>query len=340
MAITVDIGVFARNMATSIAAMVVELARQDILVGDMDVRVLILANGCIDTTVDRARDACRATGDRIEVVDLALGGKSRTWNSFVHDLSRPGADVLLFCDADIEMPESDTLSRLVKALLARPELLALGSQPMKDIAYRPVKLSRVDRLISMAGGNIGDWQSTICGQLYAMPASAARALHLPIGLPAEDGFLRAMVLTDVLTTPENLSVIGGDDTIFHLFAAERSISGLIRHRTRIVIGSAINSATFAALAALPAPARRAELARAAGDETWTSRQIRARLPRLPHGFVPLHFLFGRAGRMLAKPRALLRPRQLFLFVAGFGFDFIVYLNAQIRMARGTGAGHW
>lgn len=340
MAITVDIGVFARNVATSIAAMVVELARQDILVGDMDVRVLILANGCIDTTVDRARAACRATGDRIEVVDLALAGKSRTWNSFVHDLSRPGADVLLFCDADIEMPESDTLTRLVGSLMARPELQAMASQPMKDIAYRPVKLSRVDRLISLASGTITDCKSTICGQLYAMPASAARALHLPIGLPVEDGFLRRMVLTDVATTPENLSLIDGDDTIFHLFAAERSIRSLIRHQTRRVIGAAINTAAFASLAALPAAARRAELARAASDEAWLPRQIRAQLPRLPYGFVPLHFLTKRAADMLSQPRNLLRPRQLLLFIAGFCFDFIVYLNAQIRMARGAGAGHW
>lgn len=340
MGISVDIGVFAHNEAAGIAAMIAELARQDILVGDMDVRVQILANGCTDATVERARAACTAMGDRIEVVDLALGGKSRTWNSFVHDLSRPGADVLLFCDADIEMPEQDTLSRLVTALIARPELYAMGSRPMKDIAFRPVGLSRMDKVISMAGGTLGDWKTAICGQLYAMPAAAARALHLPIGLPVEDGFLRAMVLTDALTIPEDLARIDGDDAVFHLYASERGIGALIKHQTRIVIGSAINAAAFVHLRSLPANARRAELARAAEDAAWLPRLLRAQLPRLPFGYVPLHFLTKRAGGILSHPRELLRPKRLFVLVAGFGFDFIVYLNAQIRMARGTGAGHW
>jgi hypothetical protein len=29
-----------------------------------------------------------------------------------------------------------------------------------------------------------------------------------------------------------------------------------------------------------------------------------------------------------------------LLIAGFGFDLIVWLIAQFRMFRGTGAGHW
>jgi hypothetical protein len=36
----------------------------------------------------------------------------------------------------------------------------------------------------------------------------------------------------------------------------------------------------------------------------------------------------------------LRPKRVFVAVLGFGFDAIVYLLAQYRMARGTGAGHW
>ena len=338
MALTVDIGVFAHNAAASIASMVAELARQDILVGAMDVRVLILAHGCIDATVDRARAACAATGDRIEVVDLALGGKSRAWNSFVHDLSRPGSDMLLFCDTGIEMPEADSLTRLVTALIARAELHVMGSRPVKDIAYRPQGLNRTERLIAIAGDQLGDWKPAICSQLYAMPAPAARALHLPIDLPLEDDFLRMMVLTDVLTAPENSARIDGDVTVFHLYPSERSILALIRHRTQIMVGAAINAAIFAQIRSLPASARRAELARAASEETWLPRQLKAQLPRLPNGYVPLRLLIRRSANTLAHPRELLHPQRVFLLFVGFGFDFIVYLNAQIRMARGSGEG--
>lgn len=339
MAVIVDIGVFAQNAAASIAAMIAELARQDILVSDLDVRVVILANGCTDTTVDRARAACTATGDRIEVVNLALGGKARTWNTFVHDLSRPGCDVLMFCDANIEMPEPDTLSHLVTALVHRPELHAIGSRAVKDITYRTLGLSRMEQLISAASETGRDWKTAISGQLYAMPSAAARALHLPIGLPIVDEFLRAIVLTDALTAAEDLRRIDGDDAVFHLFASQRSVKGLIRHQTRIAIGSAINAAVFAHIRSLPAKSRRAELASAARDDAWLGRVLHAQLPRLPFGYVPLRFLTKRAAPILARPRDLLRPKQIFRLFVGLGFDFIVYLNAQIRMARGTGAGH-
>jgi hypothetical protein len=173
-----------------------------------------------------------------------------------------------------------------------------------------------------------------------MPAVRARRFHLPIGLPVEDGFLRAMVLTDALTGPEDFGRIDGLDGLSHLYASERRIAGLVRHQTRIVIGSAINFAAFEALRGLPVPERRADLARAAADEGWVTRAIRARLPGWPFGYVPLHFLTKRLVRLASHPRDLLRPKRVFLAFVGFGFDAIVYVLAQYRMARGTGAGHW
>ena len=76
------------------------------------------------------------------------------------------------------------------------------------------------------------------------------------------------------------------------------------------------------------------------QEGWLAAVIRARLPRLPDGWVPLHFLIKRSQNLLRAPRRLLHPKGILLLVAGFGFDLIVYVLAQIRMARGTGAGHW
>jgi HEAT repeat protein len=130
------------------------------------------------------------------------------------------------------------------------------------------------------------------------------------------------------------------DGLSHLYASERRIAALIQHQTRIVIGSAINFAAFEALRALPEEARRPALARAAADEGWLVRAIRARLPGWPFGYVPLHFLTKRLQRLWSHPRDLLRPKRVFLALVGFGFDAIVYVLAQYRMARGTGAGHW
>jgi glycosyltransferase involved in cell wall biosynthesis len=328
----VDIGVFAHNEAKGIAAMVARLLAQDL--SGLQARILVLANGCTDATAHLARAA------GVEVADLAEGGKSRTWNRFVHDLARDAPEVLIFVDADIAFTAPDCLKRLALGLVARPELWVLNSQPVKDIVARPEGLGALDKIIAAAGGGLDDWKTAICGQLYAMPAARARRFHLPIGLPVEDGFLRAMVLTDALTGPEDFGRIDGLDGLSHLYASERRIAALIRHQTRIVIGSAINFAAFEALRALPEEARRPALARAAADEGWLVRAIRARLPGWPFGFVPMHFLTKRLQRLWSHPRDLLRPKRVFLALMGFGFDAIVYVLAQYRMARGTGAGHW
>jgi len=336
----VDVGVFAHNEAAGIAAMVQALAAQDLLTAPgLDLRILILANGCTDDTVARARAAIPAGAVRgITVLYLAQGGKSRTWNRFVHDLSRPDADILVFADADIRFPIQDSLRRLVEGLAQRPGLWALNSQPVKDIVADPTNLTRTDRLIAAAGGGLADWKTSICGQLYAMPATRARALHLPVGLPVEDGFLRAMILTDVLTGPEDFSRIDGLDGLFHIYRSERRLGDLVRHQTRIVIGSAINSACFEDLRSLPPDQRHSTLA-TLGDD-WLVQVIQRRLPRRTSGYVPVHFAIKRVQRALAQPRSLLNPRRLVVTVAGFGFDLIVYLRAQLAMARGTGAGHW
>ncbi|CAM8624946.1 Glycosyltransferase 2-like [Paracoccaceae bacterium] len=328
----VDIGVFAHNEAKGIADMVAQLLAQDFR--GLEARILVLANGCTDATADLALAA------GVEVADLAEGGKSRTWNRFVHDLARDAAEVLIFVDADIAFTAPDCLKRLALGLVARPELWVLNSQPVKDIVARPEGLGVLDKIIAAAGGGLDDWKTAICGQLYAMPAARARRFHLPIGLPVEDGFLRAMVLTDALTGPEDFGRIDGLDGLSHLYASERRIAALIRHQTRIVIGSAINFAAFEALRALPEEARRPALARAAADEGWLTRAMRARLPSWPFGYVPLHFLTKRLQRLWSHPRDLLRPKRVFVAVLGFGFDAIVYVLAQYRMARGTGAGHW
>ncbi|MGL6209649.1 MAG: glycosyltransferase [Paracoccaceae bacterium] len=326
----VDIGIFAHNEAQGIGAMLASLMAQDIHSrADLSVRVLVLANGCQDATVEVARGV-----PGVEVADLALGGKSRTWNRFVHELSRPDADILMFVDADIELPLTDALSRLVDGICARPSLRVLSSQPIKDIIARPEGLTFIERLIARATGGLDEWKSAICGQLYVMPAAIARRFHMPMGLPVEDGFLRAMVLTDALTGPEDLSRIDGQEGVHHLYASERRIGPLIRHQVRIVVGSAVNLACYQHIARLPGPARLAELAKAT-EEGWLDRVIKAELPRWPDGFVPLHFLVKRVAR--ANWRSFRRWPVLIL---GFGFDLTVYVRAQIRMARGQGAGFW
>lgn len=332
----IDIGVFAHDEEDSIAALLATLARQDLFARpDLSVRVVVCANGCTDRTVERARGAVAAAsrgGGTWEVLDLAEGGKSRTWNRFVHEASRPDADLLVLCDADIEIPDPGTLSRLARFVESRPEVLATSSRPVKDIVHAPRDLTLRDRIIARAGGTLNDWRQSICGQLYAVRASTARGFHLPVGLPVEDGFVRAMILTDVFRASEDLSRIDGDDRVFHVYRSERGIRALLRHQVRIVIGSAVNSAVFRRLAATPDPP--GLLRRAAAEPGWLAGFLREALPRR-YGWVPPHFLFWRLGGFRSAT-----PRRRPILLLGWGFDAVVYVLAQAAMARGRGAGHW
>jgi hypothetical protein len=330
----VDLGLFAHNEASGIAAMMQRLAAQDAITADeIDLRVHVLAVGCTD---DTAAQAQWAAPEGFRVHDLPEAGKSQTWNRFVHDLSRREAGMLVFCDADISFLDETCLTRLIHGLAARPDLQMLNSNPIKDFVVNPPH-GVIQRLIAASAGGHDDWQAAIGGQLFAMPATAARRNILPIGLPVEDGFLRAMVVTDRFTQADDLTLIDEQDGLFHISRSERTIAGMIRHQTRLVVGSAINAAVFRHLAAEGDIRMARELSRAAADEAWLPGVVRLRLPRLPYVYVPFHFLFG---RLTHAPRSLLHPRRLALAIAGFGFDAIVYLNAQIRMARGTATGRW
>lgn len=341
---SVDIGIFAHNEAGRIGPMLESLFDQDIFADPAQSPYLhILANGCSDATVAEARAVvtARGMGNVAQIHDLSEGGKSRTWNRFVHDLSRPEAEMLVFMDADIHIPDTHVLRGLVEFVAARPDLAGASSNAVKDITYDP-SLARggLDKLIGAAGGTLNDWKDSICGQLYVLRAGDARSFHMPIGLPVEDGFVRAMVQTRNFTTegqPETR--LDGRDDLFHVYESERGIGALIRHQTRIVIGSAINTVIYNRIRNEAPEERSRDLARSAQDPDWLSSLLRQKLPRRPYGYVPVHFLVKRL-QFWARSPDKLKPKRLLVAFAGFGFDAIVYIRAQYAMWRGVGAGYW
>jgi len=340
-----DIGVFAHNEETCIAAFIDSLMAQSLFADPQcDVQVYILANGCTDGTVAAAQAACMAgppdVAQRIAVIDWAEGGKSRTMHRYIHDQSRRDVDVLGFMDADIVLPEPDTLARMLTALKQRPELQTFTSRPIKDVAFHDMPTGFVGKIIAASGGGLTDFRTAICGQLFMMRAPMARQIGLPTGLPVEDGFMRAMMLTDLLSAPEALSRIDGDMEVFHVYESIRTIPELIRHQIRIVIGSAINAVLFAKLRAeAPTQAQAHDmLMQAANTDGWLGDVLRTALPRWPHGYVPLHFLTWRVREFFKRRDFSLRRWPL--LVLGFGFDAVVYVGASLRMMLRPSDGFW
>lgn len=339
----VDIGVFVHNEEKNIIRMIHELSEQDLLKDKkLSVCVTLLANGCSDNSVPVAVNLIEKLGlnETIQVLNFEEGGKSRTWNRFVHEVSRKDADYLIFADCDIYFTRNDVLSALVEKLVSDSQLKAVSSRPVKDLAISGEHLSVVDKIILSSGGGLNDWKRSICGQLYITKADVAKNIHMPIGLPVEDGFMRAMILTDGFMSQEDVTKIDGDENIFHIYESERTVRALIKHQSRIVIGSAINAVIYKHLRYFEVPERKEILKQASRDELWLQRLIASELPKWPFAWVPFSFLTKRLGHALEQPKLINTPKKLMTLLFGLIFDAVVYFLSQYKMARGSGVGYW
>lgn len=338
--IVIDVGVFAHNEELSIGRTLSDLINQSIFSHDnVDIRLVVLINGSTDDTEKISKRAlAESTHLNACVVPLDQPGKSRTWNKFVHSISRTEADYLICCDADIRLVSVQALEKLVGFINDRPSLHAVPSKPVKDLQSQVV-LSISEKMILASSSSLDNWKNSICGQLYIARTETLRTIWLPIGLPVEDGFVRAMILTNNFSERENVERIDSDDSIYHIYESERSLIGLVRHQIRIVIGSAINSAIFSRLRRENYANRPAFICQIAKDENWLQNFLASELPILPHGWVPFHFLTKRVRPILQRNRKF-KTRLLILTLFGFCFDVLVYVFAQIKMARGYGANYW
>ncbi|WP_436397444.1 glycosyltransferase family 2 protein [Roseobacter sp. S98] len=340
--VCVDIGVFAYNEEAQIGALIADLARQTIFeTTEVDLQVLVLANGCTDNTVGAAEQALAALPEtvaaRIRVLDLEQGGKSRTGHRYIHELSRPSAEMLGFMDGDIRLPAPRALLQMVQRMQADPGLRAFSSRPVKDVVHDDLPVGTMARVIAMGGDGLTDFRKSICGQLFMLRGQTARRIGLPAGLPVEDGFIRAMTLTELLSAPEDTDRIDGDPEIFHVYESIRSPLELIRHQIRIVVGTAVNAALFRRIRR-DAPTEEAAhgmLMQAAEDPRWLRRILQEDLPVRPYGYVPFDLL---TKRLKAGPRRGLRGRVV--LALGLVLDLVAWLGASWRMWRGQGAGHW
>jgi len=153
-----------------------------------DTRFHVLVNGSTDATAIRARDAA---GGRANVLvhDIAMGGKSRTWNRFVHDLLNGDEDAAIFLDGDAEIAPG-SIDALARALGESDANAAAGMPRNGRMA------SHYRYLLREEGGLFGD--------LYAVSGTflgriRARGLRLPQDLIGDDGLVAAWAHTDLAT---------------------------------------------------------------------------------------------------------------------------------------------
>ena len=316
----IAIGIMAYNEERNIRATINSLSGQSLFeIPGHDVSVHVVPNGCRDATAERAREALGPFAARhpravLEVNEVAEAGKANAWNRFVHGFSPPGAEALFLLDADIQFGERECLERVVKALGANPHAVVAVDLPLKDIAAKVSPSLREQMSLSASRLQLAG-APKIAGSLYLARASALRRFWMPLGLIVEDGFVKAMLLTDSFRQPEKTDAIVRAAGATHYFEAVTGFRAWFQHERRLVNGTAVNILLFSYLRDLVAKGKDpGEVIRANNEANplWVAEMAKAYRGPLPGAaeFVsePLKKLarLPLAKRALALPVAVLR----------------------------------
>jgi glycosyltransferase involved in cell wall biosynthesis len=306
----------------------------------VSVEISVIANGCTDATASVAREAMRGGAferAKVAVHEIERAGKSNAWNEFVHAIVSPNVDFVFFLDGDIRIPDRDGLRTVLAALRESPTAVVAVDRSVKDLDLeRPKRLT--EWLIQRASGTANDTSKAIAGAFYCVRYSEIRSIWMPIGLPGEDGFLRAMLLTSSFSHDERLERHLFVPEVYHVFESLRDARSVIRHNVRLAIGTAINILLFYHLrergsqgADLGAYIR----ARNEQDPGWVNGLVKQWLET--HYF-PLQPRF--LARRLREPRNWRSPKAVVIATFGTVFDLVVFAKATRLMRRGVGAGFW
>jgi glycosyltransferase involved in cell wall biosynthesis len=244
----ISIGLLAHNEAARLRATLISLFEQNIF-QKFATEVLIVANGCKDDTVAVANQLLADYTDvwsplgSARVVELVSPGKANAWNHFVHQFSASDSEILFLMDADITILQPNVLSSMVSTLKGNPEAVVCVDLPVKDIQVNP-NSTVFQRLLLAATPEISQENAGLCGQLYCAYSTSLRSILLPTELAGEDGFLRALLLTDGFTRPEIPERIVMDIGVSHLFASVQTFYELFKHERWIISCSIVNMILF------------------------------------------------------------------------------------------------
>ncbi|MGE5609498.1 MAG: glycosyltransferase family 2 protein [Bacillota bacterium] len=340
----ISIGILAWNEADSIGATIGSLFSQSLVTHPPDnvemIQVVCVPNGCTDSTAEAARQAIRdakATlgGGHVqtEVHELAEAGKSNAWNHYVHEYADPEADYIYLMDADVLFHEPHTLRKLFDVLEQSPQLKVAAAKLVKDLTYKPRK-SFMDRISLAASRMTHDTVHGIAGGLYCARGSTLRSIWLPIGLLGEDGFLKAMIVTNGFTQPDDPSVLTRVDEATLIYEAERRWAGNFRHSRRLAIGSAMNTYLFDYLWKNTGARGAGDLIRENNehDPAWARKLIHERVSQAGWWVLPR----GAAMRRLLRLRSLPLTKAaayLPICIVGTPFDLAVSFSANARMRK-------
>lgn len=344
----VTIGMLARNEAAGIGATIASLLSQTVFDpavaaarGIGRIELMIVPNGCTDDTAavaTRALAAIDLPHVKASVRDQPQGGKSRTWNAFVHELAPADTSIFLFIDADIAIPDASVVERLIAGLRDWPDAVVTTSEPLKDFSGN-ARAPLQERFSRRASAQASD-PHAICGQLYAARAGALRRIWLPVATPGEDGFLCAMVTTTGFTHPPIMETVRRVPGARHFYVPDAGFDGFVKHEARLLAGTAVNIYVFEHLWAEASDEHAGTKIRRwnEADPQWVDRIVgqrtRGRRWRLPGQlfFMRLNALRGRSVAEIV--------RRAPVAIAATLLSLPPNIRANRILGRSQAASHW
>ncbi|HWH67902.1 MAG TPA: glycosyltransferase [Candidatus Sulfotelmatobacter sp.] len=345
----IALGILAWNEERTIGQTIASLAQQTLikcLGQDLEsLQIICVPNGCSDGTSHVAAQALEELRCNVghpslawQVRDLAQSGKANAWNHFVHEYADPNADYLILMDADVTLYGEATLELLVRRLERDRHALVATPRFIKNIALHTHK-SLSDRL-SLAVSALKKGQAGIAGGLYCARAGALRRVWMPLGLLVEDGFLRAMILTQGFRQREEFRRIVCVEDAGLVFEAYRTPRRWFHHERRLVMGMAMNTMLFRMIAALPLEVDPGEWIRTRNtvNPDWVAQTV-GENARQCYWVMPRGTIFGKLRRIrqMGIARAAL---WLPIAVVAFLCDVPVFIAANARLRKPQIQGAW
>jgi Glycosyltransferases, probably involved in cell wall biogenesis len=342
------IGILAHNEADTLPGLVASLFQQNVFHEQRQrfaaIHVVCVPNGCSDETAAVARaslaQAVSALGAHNlswSVEELAAPGKANAWNHCIHH-SLADYEFVCLLDADILFASSETIQAALSRLVEDPRVCVATDLPLKRDGG--AKSSWVGRLSERFSRAAPPSPTEICGQFYCARGSILRSIWMPAGLPVEDGFLRAMVITNEFRQAEDPRRIVRAERAAHFFEPERTLGELWRHKKRLMIGTTLNLLLFHHLWEHAGEHGAGQLLRdhMGADASWLSRYLTGEASRRAW-VVPMGHVMRRLADLRAAPmsRSLRRAPAA---IAATALDLLVAISANREIKRGIGLGYW
>ena len=352
----VSIGIMARNEESAIQKTLLSFFEQSVFFykgEDVKVsmwEVIVVANGCTDKTSLIAEEFLRKCCEKNDfdkkitwkVVDILEPGKSNSWNLFIHNFSNKKTELFILLDADIVFNHVDTVFNCIKELNENHHASVVVDLPLKHFSYKKRK-NLVEWISTKQSNQAFENEPAIAGSFYCARAEILRNIWMPPGLSGEDGFLRAMVVTDFFRAPPDPSKVVRASNASHFFEGLTKINDIFRHELRMVIGTSLNCYfcwDFLVFATDPSGLGAGHLIKThlINDPDWYKKYIANEIRNRRWWVLPKNMLFRRF-LILNKKEPVAFLLNFVLAMIALILDIPVLVAANRKLKKGA-VGYW